>query len=186
MASRKLALKNNKGFTLAEVLIGLAITAILAVVAISATQFTLQTYTTNEDLSMQNVVYASLQDYVTNELRYAEEVQIGGVSPSDEYYTIEIVTGEGEEQGVIKTDGVLFPYSYYFYSDNHIVEPEGGNIFSIGGTTAPSVIFNLSLKSDKGNEKEETINIKLENMVLNDEKIVVGGSNTNVIHYIKK
>ncbi len=174
---------NQKGFTLTEVIISIAITVIIATTAIFVTQAILRTSTLSSDTTDQGTIYNATLEYIIEELRYSTDIKIGGTKPDTTYNTISINT-----DGLLTVNNEVFPYTEFFYLDNKLsgIPREGGGgtapIFKVVDETTIEIGLRITSRND--NHFEEKRTIKLINMEINDTVIVEPeGTESNIVHY---
>ncbi len=171
--------KWNKGVSLIEVVVTLAITSLVILTVVFAMQSTLSTYTRASEYSQQNIIHSAIKEFISDELRYSRKVVIGGTKPDESYYTMSIING------MLSIDGKMFPYGSDFYNENVLgqtsdLDPifEKVDSYTLG--------VNFSVTSPNENKKEELTVINLLNLETTRTSIVsVEGNDGSVIHYQK-
>ncbi len=159
---------SQRGFTLTEVIISIAITVIIATTAIFVTQAILRTSTASSDATDQATIYYAIKEYILEELRYSNHVQVGGSKPDDSYKMLSIGTS-----GRLTVDGEDFPYTEFFYLDNKLggIPKASGTgsepIFKI--TASNAIEVKLRITSPNDNYFEETNTIRLINIGINSD-----------------
>lgn len=161
--------KNNKGFTIAETIIAIALSVIIFAGVATIFQLSARTFIDVRGTTEQRTILQSVKTYLVDHLTFAEDIKITSQGQSG-YSMLSFSNGLLYQNG-----SLVYPEDYYF--DNTVTG-------SFGKLDADKLTVSLVITDLKGNALSEELHIAAVNMQLNADVEITGAVSGNAVIYL--